>query len=382
MLPLLLMCMPFFRACGLSSLSVLPPAPQQEPKAVVRDSVGVTVVSYASVRASQRKLAITTRPFRDIGGLLGATELDEVQPMLAATELANGTLVINEFAQLKFVSPQGRLIRTVGRRGSGPGEFSQTSHVCRLRGDSLLVFDFSDGRVSLWNSAGRHVRSFARPGRVLPDACLPNGTFVVRAASSLKGVSGLEYRLVLADGTVLRRLANVPPLQIRFPLVWSHAVLLTPRQFIWGDARSLELQFRSHDGRVERILRVAEPALSISVAEWAQVLERTVPRGASPSDRRRLLAPPKGQSPPTRYPAFSTVRRDEQGRLWVGDYDNSRRWTVFDSLGFLVGKAELPWPDTNGVTSLAGFGRDYIIVRRRDADGAVHLSFHRFATPS
>ena len=306
----LLRCVPFVNACGLSALGLAVAGAQQEPKTVIRDSAGVTVVSYVSVRTSQRKLVINAKPFRDIGGLLGGVDLDEVQPMLSVTELASGTLVINEFAQLKFVDQQGRVVRTVGRRGSGPGEFNQTSHVCKLRGDSLLAFDFSDGRVSLWDSAGRHVRTYARSGLAQPDACLPDGTFVVRAASSQKGVSGLEYRLVSADGTVLRRLANVPSLQVRVPLVWSHAVLLTPRQFIWGDAKTLELQFRLRDGRVERILRVTEPTVSISAAEWTNLVERTVPRGTSASSRHKLLVRLQGQSPPTRYPAFSEVRRD------------------------------------------------------------------------
>ncbi len=354
---------------------------QTVPKPIVRDSAGVQIVVYESLRSAPRAFVVEAIPFRDFGGVqwAGGAELDELTPLSSATELSGGGIVVNELSRLTFFDRNGRFVRRAGRRGSGPGEFQQTREVCRLVGDTLLVMDYSDGRLSLWDSAGRHIRTFSRPGLVPARACAENGTLVAYVGDRDKFSSdgtGLLYRLIRPDGTLVRELGRLPSDLLRLPLHFEAAIVLTSDGLVVGDAKSLELRFQSFDGRLRRILRVAELPPSVSDKVWDSLANATIPRNVSATQRRDRLSHMNRLPRPARFPAFSSVRMDGRGRLWVGDYSNRRKWTVFDAMGTLLGTVELPWPASR-YTELAGLGRDHMVVRRIDADGAMHLSFHR-----
>src|SRR5690606_12398504 len=52
------------------------------------------------------------------------------------------------------LGPDGRHVRSIGRRGSGPGEFQRVSSVQVLPGDSVLVFDRGLRRVTVFPPSG------------------------------------------------------------------------------------------------------------------------------------------------------------------------------------------------------------------------------------
>jgi len=57
--------------------------------------------------------------------------------------------------ELRVYSPNGDLLRRVGRRGDGPGEFSQyASPTLGLLGDTVWTFDTNSRRLTLFNRSG------------------------------------------------------------------------------------------------------------------------------------------------------------------------------------------------------------------------------------
>lgn len=75
----------------------------------IRDSAGVRIVEYRSLRRAPSLLRVGERPFLHLAGLRDDAheELDSRRPWLSATELTNGTIVVNEFTLLKFFSTSG-----------------------------------------------------------------------------------------------------------------------------------------------------------------------------------------------------------------------------------------------------------------------------------
>jgi hypothetical protein len=61
---------------------------------------------------------------------------------------------------IKVFDPQGRYLRTIGRKGSGPGEFGRIADMAVLPDGRLLVTDFETRRTSLFGPDGRFLSSF------------------------------------------------------------------------------------------------------------------------------------------------------------------------------------------------------------------------------
>ncbi len=59
-------------------------------------------------------------------------------------------------------SPDGSFRQSIGRRGSGPGEF-RNSHYLTMYGDTLSVYDGSLRRAALFRTDGTFVNSFSSP---------------------------------------------------------------------------------------------------------------------------------------------------------------------------------------------------------------------------
>jgi len=61
---------------------------------------------------------------------------------------------------VKVFDAQGRYLRTIGRKGDGPGEFAQIADLAILPNSSLMVTDFEARRTSFFSPAGQFLSSF------------------------------------------------------------------------------------------------------------------------------------------------------------------------------------------------------------------------------
>lgn len=70
---------------------------------------------------------------------------------------------------IKVFDPKGEYIRTIGKKGEGPGEFTFVGHLTVLPDGRLLVMDSEARRISLFDSDGKYMESHhwtERPGRL------------------------------------------------------------------------------------------------------------------------------------------------------------------------------------------------------------------------
>jgi hypothetical protein len=102
-----------------------------------------------------------------------------------ATRLDDGTLVIadGDDLALRFFDRTGKLVRSVGRSGGGPGEFRSIRWFGRCNGDSLEVWDPAQARMSIFSRHGTFARQFAFRDSIVPTSvlvCAPDGRFLVQ----------------------------------------------------------------------------------------------------------------------------------------------------------------------------------------------------------
>lgn len=108
---------------------------------------------------------------------------------------------ISSRAQFAAYSSNGKLLKVIGTKGSGPGEFRNIGDIVVTPGDSMVVFDVELRRLSIFDPEFRYVRSFA---------FAPHRRLTVSANGTLYGVGNLRsgtavgfavHRYSLQDGT-------------------------------------------------------------------------------------------------------------------------------------------------------------------------------------
>ena len=115
----------------------------------VRDSAGVIVVENYGEPLWRPEDRWSLREVMRIGTVSGEPEY-QFGNISGLGVLSDGRVVVADaLAQnLRFYSPDGVHIRTVGEAGSGPGEYGNWIHVMVGPGDTLVVWDWTNMRAN------------------------------------------------------------------------------------------------------------------------------------------------------------------------------------------------------------------------------------------
>ena len=156
----------------------------------------------------------TLEPELTIGVANGAPEymFGSVRDVL---QLRDGsTLVLDGQAfALRQYDAKGVYVRTIGRRGQGPGEYTRPSRIAALPDGRILLVDGGTGRINVYSPSGESVATWALTTagiRVLPTDIRVDttGTTVVTVSATRDGVSSGPRLLRLApDGRVVDTVA-------------------------------------------------------------------------------------------------------------------------------------------------------------------------------
>lgn len=297
----------------------------------------------------------------------GATEsAGDVQGVSRAPD--GGVIVVDRTSSsMKFFAADGTLIKRVGRKGRGPGEFEHVSHLMRC-GDSLFVFD--SGRYSVYSPDGVLHRQFRVVGPAAGDhpyrtACNGQGVLLSYAYDRLtdlppkSGVTRKQvpYWLSRADGTLIatvgqfwssERWASVTstisgtgPL----PLGKQPVVAVGRSRAYIGLADTFAIDVYNLDGRRISRIQLDQPARPSTAAdiERFKLLDTM---GRSPSDNFRTVEEWTIMRFPKQLPAYSAMIVDRDDNLWVQIFPSSRdthaTWVGFSPTGAALAQLALP----------------------------------------
>lgn len=99
-------------------------------------------------------------------------------------ELSNGSVMVADpiGGDLWLLDASLKNQRKIGREGGGPGEYRQPDAVWALRGDTTLLVDLGNARLSIFDEQGKFVRSTSMllgtidPSKGPPTSMMPRGT--------------------------------------------------------------------------------------------------------------------------------------------------------------------------------------------------------------
>ena len=384
-----------FFALGLVTMG--PAACQQDREGVEghgtqeRDSAGIRIIDNASPPDGSRlDWRIAPEPSVSIGVREGE------QPYMlhyafSATKVPDGRIVVANMgsSELRVYDEFGTHLVNWGGRGEGPGEFAgDLARVKPWAGDSIIAWfvRFEEG-MNVIDADGRFGRSLglerARGFRA-PVAVRGDGTILV-------------VEILNGDGTLAASLGNFPSAEtyesdrpeggrgIRF-VAYGFALEIG----FWGDlafigpSNRYEIRALRADGTLARIVRRDHVPRFTTQADIDFFVESQLSfyPDFSPDEVDRARQTFESTPLAKTFPAFSKVRGDATGHLWVREYDfpgeprPAPLWTVFDPGGRLLGFVETPKDyrdpgDRRGLHSGANRGRPRRRVDPRVAAGEV-----------
>jgi hypothetical protein len=390
--PLVLLVVPFF-ACGGSGS----PA---GATAHVRDSAGITIVENTDpLWDAQHAWSVSESPTLTIGVIEGDAAY-ELYRTVGATRLSDGRIVLATSGthELRFYDAAGTHLRSVGRGGGGPGEFRMMGTLDRIVGDTLVVYDLMQRRVSIFDADGAHVSdvNFAVGGQfVLPVVLgrLADGSYLAQLSFRQIGPNapqpepGDKRDSVIAlrigpNGDTFDTVGVYPSSVTRVQMLtlggasapFSLPVLFSPQcimiagrdGIIAGTSDAYDVRFYTPGGTLQRIVRKSHVPLAVTPVDVdsmeAQTSQAIARANVLPAEIRSMFDDrPAAET----MPAFRALTTDSEDNLWVEEYrrpgDDVPRWSVFDPEGRFLGVVTGP----AGV-SVMDIGADYLLGRVTD----------------
>jgi hypothetical protein len=326
-----------------------------------------------------------------------------------ATRLRDGTIVIADADDkaLHFFDATGKPLRTVGRVGSGPGEFRHVTWLGRCSGDSLHVWDMLQRRMAVFAPNGAFARQYVVPSDstsgaapFMTLACSSRGVIVFQsqpempktlAAPKNPAMRTREERAFKTTaavsvantvGKVTSRLGEHPSGTMYliggggFPLPLAATTYLAvsgDRVFV-GTADSASTVAEYAPDGVMTLLKLGIAARHTTSAQRARAA--TGMASMAPQQVRTMAEDSLKVAPmPATLPPYSALFGDADGVLWVqltvpGDPDTRLR--AVGTKGETLGEVSLP---ANVV--IHEVGRDYVLGAYDAADDVPHFALFR-----
>ncbi len=267
----------------------------------------------------------------------------------------NGDIVAADgsSSEVRMFDAHGKYVRTLGRSGSGPGEFKNVTGLTWDAAGRLWVADIGNARYALYDSAGTHLED--RPMRT-PSALIPwlgglgRDGFLYDAAARLEGdgrVAFRYYRKAANTGVIIDTLPPMlspprPTGQITtalFHLLPRLIFHFDPAGYLWfGVNDRYQFVQRSLRGDTLRIIDVDRPPAPVSEAEKDSIMREVLELPPGPDAR------PGRRDIPDVKPAFERIYTDDTGHVIVQPNgtgaEDGRIFDVFDSEGRYLGRMQ------------------------------------------
>ncbi len=371
-----------------------------ENMAVTTDSAGVILVeNRAPLDGAIPRYQIDSVPLVDIGG--GTDPHTEFTSRIEIVRLRGGPFVVAAHNELRWFDSSGRWIRSVGREGSGPGEFRQIDLLARFR-DSVLVYDLALRRVSVFDSAGNYARGTTivdadTLGQTFPVGVLGDGRLLLATYHEPAPVSGLRrdpvtIRVGSPTGVVeavIGRFPYVDQLIETGPSGVSMGRVVFGRLAYWATADSSVLvaanerfsfDWYGADGKFERSVRRPWLPAPVTTQDVTAQIDEWLSGFPAGMEERKLQARAQWSAAPRPEvkPPYGPVLVSSGGEVWVREYGEPGQrsrptvYSVFDRSGQWLCQVTVP----AGVEPKA-IEMGKMLATWLDSDDVVHVRVYR-----
>jgi hypothetical protein len=380
---------------------------------VVRDSAGVAIVENDLTRLDGT-CSLGASPTISIGEEDAGDEY-ELEGVSGARRLADGGIVFGHQTtwQVRFYGADGRYIRSAGRQGEGPGEFTGPFGLYVV-GDTIYAGNSRPFQYLVFTSAGDWVRTVrptplminpARASGILADGRMMLVISDAGARAQAPGEFLPETRTVqlhAADGALIDTIATLPHGRSgrlldkssfhTMPMFesYSHA-MARDSIVVLGHGAQEELRVfvvaPGAEPRLARLIRWTEANRAVTSADIdaekareKRDLDNANPQSRQMQEEAYQTNTHAGRPIAEVMPSMNGIRLGVDGRIWIRQYqppsDTSlRRWVAFTRAGRFDCKLRAP---DYGVEEM---GADYMLVNERDSLGVQRVRQYPLSRP-
>jgi hypothetical protein len=350
------------------------------------DSAGIALVSNPAQGMWTPADAWTVNEELRIGTAEGDPDYQfgELIPPNCVALTSDGQIVVldGQGRHLKVFTPDGKYQRTIGRAGGGPGELGAVrgAVVLMAPGDTIVVSDLGNQRVSLYLLDGTFVRSFpqsfadgipirwevAGDGRIvaqlrrlaLPGSTSPPDTMDAIVVRHLDGTLG-DTLMRVPSGKSATFSSGGPQINIFSP---EPAWALLGNRILYAVSNDYRIGIYMAGGQLQRVIGKAFQENPVAAADQQTVKDLLrkawSDAGATPDVVGQLVTRVHFAA---NYPAFAQIMGGPDGSIWVQQiqapsklspeeqkgfnlqYDLAARvWDVFDGEGRFLGGVAMP----------------------------------------
>lgn len=228
--------------------------------------------------------------------------------------------------QVKVFDATGLYLRTIGRKGQGPGEIQMPVLVQVTKQGELLVYDYALSRANFYSLEGVFIRQGSPRRPLMPIAMDSRGSLVgyeILAPPPIGGKLLKRYDPDLLQAKQIAQDEQGQPKTFDIGKPAIYACLGPHDELVWGHSEKYVLNSVDPAGETVRVVQRDYDPVSITLPDRTEYEERyaePVRHGMSIKFREH-------------YPAFCGLSVDEEGRLFVKTYeraDGESRRNVFD----------------------------------------------------
>jgi len=384
---------------GLLALATVSGPAKSQQITVRSDSSGVEIVT-SDPSLSEASCTLGDEPVFRVGDD-DSNEATWFSTIRGMGRLSDGSVAVldRSSAEIRIFDPDGRHVRSMGRRGEGPGEFRSAWKLWVLPGDTLWAGDYRPWRYNVFTRDGEWVRAVqmtpiygnpSRQGGVLDNGLSINTVERDPVPQDFKTPDTVVVEVHGPDGELIANLGRILHTTYgpggMYQLFTASALVQAGGSTI-ALVRTTEPEVRLLDDelRLRRILRWPDSDRDVSRADvraWRDDYIESRGGRNSPNWRPSDEEVVSGEVPTAGvFPAFSYVEIGRDGRVWVLPYRKPRekrqRWMGFEPDGAFLCHLE------NSHTGLDTyeFGADYWLGSHTDDLGVETVVVHRLKTP-
>jgi hypothetical protein len=306
--------------------------------------------------------------------------------LVGAVRLRDGSILVGDRGEysLKLFDSSGKLLKSLGRKGSGPGEMIYLARIWKC-GDQIMAYDIDNGyRTTVFGPDLTLRRSFrfgsaGRAGNTpysSSSACNAAGTFVHHGWESRSDMKNGAFRAPVilwlsgADSSV-RTIGTIAGSERwgRFrengtggtgplPLGKQPVIAIGADRIYTGTADTYTINMLDFSGRPIGTFGKKSVELAATQADIDLAIEDEA--AGDEKARERLRKSYESMELPKTIPAYKAMLVDSEGMVWIRDYRRNSpslvAWTVFTHDGKQVAEVLLPLHLT-----VSEIGRDYVL---------------------
>jgi len=256
---------------------------------------------------------------------------------IAVDEKQNIFVLDSREAHIKVFDESGDYVKTIGRRGQGPGEMSLPYSICITSQNEIMVQDLNNHRIMFFSLDGSLLKSLSTAKMIIVGPKIDSKGNIIGIVSirepekqiiELKQFdSNLNYLYSLGSFSLPSRSPNYNPFMPE--LCW---VVSKRDNVIYGYPEKYELKLFDSEGKVIRKIVKDYKPIKITQKEI--------------EESKKRLPGPMELDIPQYHPAYKNLSIDDENRIFVQTWERTENkkgyyYDVFDSEGKYISKIPL-----------------------------------------